>query len=87
MLLSAGDQRMYVSFGPWKKNNIALSQTFPGFNSVYEGTVEWRIAKAADKAADGKAGPSPPSCAGTWSRLTIARRRPARSRAPDGCWS
>lgn len=53
VLLSAGDQRMYVTYGPWKKNNIALSQTFPGFNSVYEGTVEWRI----EKSAGGKARP------------------------------
>ena len=49
VLLSAGDQRMYVTYGPWKKNNIAPSQTFPGFNSVYEGTVEWRIEKAAER--------------------------------------
>ena len=53
VLLSAGDQRMFVSYGPWKKNNIALSQTFPGFNNAYEGTVEWRIARTAD----GKARP------------------------------
>ena len=45
--LAAGDQRMYVSFGNWKKDDIALSQTFPGFNDVYEGTVEWRIEKGA----------------------------------------
>jgi hypothetical protein len=45
VLLSAGDQRMYVTFGPRKKDDIALSQTFPGFNSVYEGTVEWRLEK------------------------------------------
>ena len=46
--LSAGDQRMYVTFGNWKKDDIASSQTFPGFNNVYEGTVEWRIEKSAD---------------------------------------
>jgi hypothetical protein len=45
VLLSAGDQRMYVTFGARKKDDIALSQTFPGFNSVYEGTVEWRLEK------------------------------------------
>ena len=53
VFLSAGDQRMYVTYGPWKKNNIASSQTFPGFNDVYEGTVEWRI----EKSANGKARP------------------------------
>jgi hypothetical protein len=45
VLLSAGDQRMYVSFG--SKDNLAAGQTFPGFNDVYEGTVEWRIEKPA----------------------------------------
>jgi hypothetical protein len=45
VLLSAGDQRMHVTYGPWKKGNIALAQTLSGFNSVYEGTVEWRIEK------------------------------------------
>ncbi len=38
---------MYVTYGSWKKDDIALSQTLPGFNSVYEGTVEWRIEKPA----------------------------------------
>lgn len=45
ILLSAGDQRMYVSYGPWK-DSLAAEQTFPGFNDVYEGTVEWRIEKS-----------------------------------------
>ena len=48
VLLSAGDQRMQVSYGNWKKDDIALSQTFPAFNNVYEGTVEWRIEKQPD---------------------------------------
>jgi hypothetical protein len=47
--LSAGDQRMYVTFGPWK-NALAASQTLEGFNDVYQGTVEWRITKEAGKA-------------------------------------
>jgi hypothetical protein len=52
--LSAGDQRMYVSYGPSRsKDDLASSQTFPGFNDVYQGTVEWRI----EKSADGKARP------------------------------
>jgi hypothetical protein len=46
--LSAGDQRMYVTFGPRTKDNIAGTETFPGFNDVYEGTVEWRIEKTSD---------------------------------------
>jgi hypothetical protein len=51
--LSAGDQRMYVTFGPWNKDALATAQTFQAFNDVYQGTVEWRIAKNAD----GKAQP------------------------------
>lgn len=51
--LSAGDQRMYVTYGNWKKDDIASTQTFPGFNSVYDGTVEWRI----EKSANGKSRP------------------------------
>ncbi len=52
VLLSAGDQRMYVTFGPWKQA-LAMAQTFPGFNDVYRGTVEWRL----ERSADGKAKP------------------------------
>jgi len=49
--LSAGDQRMTVSFGTSAKRaqgEIAAGETFPGFNSVYEGVVEWRIEKRPD---------------------------------------
>ena len=49
--LSAGDQRMQVSFGASArraKGEVAAGETFPGFNSVYEGTVEWRVEKRAD---------------------------------------
>jgi hypothetical protein len=46
--LSAGDQRMYVTFGPPTKDNIAGAETFPSFNDVYEGTVEWRIERSTD---------------------------------------
>src|SRR5215207_4367834 len=35
--LSAGDQRMYVTYGSWKKNDIASSQTFPGFKRCLRG--------------------------------------------------
>jgi hypothetical protein len=48
VLLSAGDQRMQVTYGNWKKDDIAQSQTFRAFNNVYEGTVEWRIEKQPD---------------------------------------
>lgn len=49
--LSAGDQRMQVSFGRDARaaaKEKAASQTFPGFNSVYQGNVEWRIERLPD---------------------------------------
>lgn len=51
VLLSAGDQRMQVSFGRNAKaaaDELAAEETFPGFNSVYSGTVEWRVEKLPD---------------------------------------
>ena len=71
ILLSAGDQRMYVTFGRGTRDDIALSQTFSGFNHVYEGTVEWRLAGGRPfatilrwhvmKGSDLRNGPSLPS--------------------------
>jgi hypothetical protein len=41
--LSAGDQRMHVSFGNAPTDeDLAATQSFPAFNNVYKGTVEWR---------------------------------------------
>lgn len=54
--ISAGDQRMTVSFGTSANkaaDEVAAGETFPGFNSVYDGTIEWRI----EKTPDGKARP------------------------------
>jgi hypothetical protein len=45
--LSAGDQRMQVSFGRKAADEPAASQTFPAFNDVYEGTIEWRLEQQA----------------------------------------
>jgi hypothetical protein len=42
--LAAGDQRMFVSFGRNAAMEPAAGETFPGFNSAYKGTIEWRIA-------------------------------------------
>ncbi len=42
MWLSAGDQRMYVSFGPKADNEPAASQTLAPFNDFYKGVVEFR---------------------------------------------
>jgi hypothetical protein len=44
VVLSAGDQRMNVSFGALAAREHAAKETFPGFNSVYSGMIEWRIA-------------------------------------------
>jgi hypothetical protein len=41
--LGAGDQRMQVSFGRDAASELAARQTFPAFNGVYEGTIEWRL--------------------------------------------
>ena len=41
--LSAGDQRMKVSFGRNAAREPAARETFPRFNSAYKGTIEWRI--------------------------------------------
>lgn len=46
--LSAGDQRMYVSFGRNAAKEIAAGETFPGFNSAYKGTIEWRLERRPD---------------------------------------
>jgi hypothetical protein len=51
--LSAGDQRMYVSFGPRAATEIAASETLTPFNDFYKGVIEWRL----EKQQDGKARP------------------------------
>jgi len=63
--LSAGDQRMRVTYGNWK-DDLAASQTFPGFSNAYEGTVEWRI----EKDANGK--PRPFATILRWNLTTAA---------------
>ncbi len=41
--LSAGDQRMQVSFGPTAAKEMAASETLGPFNSFYEGVIERRL--------------------------------------------
>jgi hypothetical protein len=43
--VSAGDQRTYVSFGAKAAVQSAAGQTFPNFNSVGPGKIEWRREK------------------------------------------
>lgn len=45
--ITVDDQRMQVSYGKTDKDDRARGQSLPGFNNIYEGTVEWRIAKPA----------------------------------------
>lgn len=42
--LGAGDQRMFVSFGPKAQDEPAAAQTLAPFNDFYRGVVEWRLA-------------------------------------------
>ena len=45
--LSAGDQRMNVSFGAQAAREPAARETLPAFNNAYKGNIEWRIAADA----------------------------------------
>jgi hypothetical protein len=45
--VSAGDQRMTMSFGPHAKDEPAAGETLQGFNDVYKARIEWRFARAA----------------------------------------
>ncbi|MEW6453400.1 MAG: hypothetical protein AB1490_22315 [Pseudomonadota bacterium] len=47
VLVSAGDQRTYVSFGPNAAKEIAASETLASFNSEGK-TIEWRIERGAN---------------------------------------
>jgi hypothetical protein len=48
VLVSAGDQRMTMSFGPRAKDEPAAGETLQGFNDVYRARLEWRFARAAN---------------------------------------
>jgi hypothetical protein len=48
VLVSAGDQRMTMSFGPRAENEPAAAQTLQGFNDVYKARLEWRLARGPD---------------------------------------
>ena len=47
VLVSAGDQRMTMSFGPHARDEPAAGQTLQGFNDVYKARLEWRYARGA----------------------------------------
>jgi hypothetical protein len=44
VLISAGDQRTTMSFGPRAGSAPAAAQTLRGFNSIEKGRIEWRVA-------------------------------------------
>jgi len=44
VLISAGDQRTTMSFGPRAGSEPAAAQTLRGFNSIKRGRIEWRVA-------------------------------------------
>jgi hypothetical protein len=46
VLVSAGDQRMTMSFGPRATDELAAGQTLQGFNDVYKARLEWRFTRA-----------------------------------------
>jgi hypothetical protein len=47
VVMTAGDQRVYISYGARAKREVAAGETLASFNG--EGrTIEWRIARAAD---------------------------------------
>jgi hypothetical protein len=47
ILVSAGDQRTTMSFGPDARNELAAEQTLPAFNDVDRGPIEWRVERDA----------------------------------------
>jgi hypothetical protein len=49
--LAQGDERMYVSFGRKAADEPAAGETFPGFNDVSKGAIEWRLARQPNGAA------------------------------------
>jgi hypothetical protein len=75
VVLSAGDQRMQVSFGPRASREVAAGETFPAFNDVYTGTIEWRLAPGRN----GK--PAPYATILRWNYMTSPDDRKASGRA------
>ncbi len=45
VVLSAGNQRMQVSFGRRAADEVAAGETLGSFNDVYKGTIEWRLTR------------------------------------------
>jgi hypothetical protein len=51
VLVSMGDQRMTMSFGPRAEDEPAVGQTLQGFNDVYKARIEWRLLRDAGRRA------------------------------------
>ena len=74
VVLSAGDQRMQVSFGRRASDEVASGETLGSFNDVYKGTIEWRL-------APGKNGkPAPYATILRWNYMTSPDNRKASGR-------
>jgi hypothetical protein len=65
MLVSAGDQRMTMSFGPHAANEPAVGQTLQGFNDVYKARIEWRLVN------EGRSRPRPFAAIVRWNTLLL----------------
>ena len=68
VLISAGDQRMTMSFGPRAGNEPAAAQTLRGFNSIDRGRIEWRLAR------EGRRRSHPIAAIVRWSTFVVSER-------------
>jgi hypothetical protein len=71
VLVSAGDQRMTMSFGPRAGNEPAAAQTLRGFNSIDRGRIEWRLAR------EGRRRSHPFAAIVRWSTFVVDERQSA----------
>lgn len=76
--LGAGDQRMYVSFGPKAADQIAAGETLAGFNDFYKGAIEWRL----EKLPNGKTRPF--AAIARWNRLRWPAGSPKEAEKAKG---
>ena len=71
VLVSVGDQRTTMSFGPRAGNEPAATQTLPAFNSIDRGRIEWRLAR------EGRRRSRPFAAIVRWSTFAVGERQSA----------
>jgi hypothetical protein len=71
VLVSAGDQRMTMSFGPRAGSEPAAAQTLGGFNSIDRGRIEWRLAREGHRRSH------PFAAIVRWSTFVVGERQSA----------